>query len=96
MPFTLRLAAVLAAASLALPALAHDRDDDCKDGRTLRLVNGRIHTLDKKDRVVSSVVIRNGRYMPPQRPGYSIEMTAETLERYQYPNGPVWIDLAQS
>lgn len=42
------------------------------------------------------VVIRNGRYMPPQRPGYSIEMTAETLERYQYPNGPVWIDLAQS
>ncbi|MFW0754811.1 L-fuconate dehydratase [Pseudomonas sp. H11T01] len=42
------------------------------------------------------VVIRNGRYMPPQRPGYSIEMTAETLERYQYPHGPVWIDLAQS
>jgi L-fuconate dehydratase len=42
------------------------------------------------------VVIRNGRYMPPQRPGYSIEMTADTLERYQYPNGPVWVDLAQS
>ena len=40
------------------------------------------------------VVIRRGRYMPPQRPGYSIEMTAETLERYQYPNGPVWLDLA--
>jgi L-fuconate dehydratase len=40
------------------------------------------------------VVIRRGRYMPPKRPGYSIEMTAETLERYQYPNGPVWVDLA--
>ena len=41
------------------------------------------------------VVIRRGRYMPPKRPGYSIEMTAETLERYEYPNGPVWVDLAQ-
>ena len=41
------------------------------------------------------VVIRRGRYMPPQRAGYSIEMTAETLERYEYPNGPVWVDLAQ-
>ena len=42
------------------------------------------------------VVIRNGRYMPPKQPGYSIEMTPETLERYQYPNGAVWVDLAQS
>jgi len=40
------------------------------------------------------VVIRRGRYMPPQRPGYSIEMHAETLERYQYPDGAVWLELA--
>jgi L-fuconate dehydratase len=39
------------------------------------------------------VVIRRGRYMPPQRPGYSIEMSAETLERYQYPGGAVWVDI---
>jgi predicted amidohydrolase YtcJ len=62
MAFALRLSAALLAAGLALPALAHDRDDDCKDGRTLKLVNGRIHTMDKRDRVVSSVVIRNGRF----------------------------------
>jgi len=41
------------------------------------------------------VVIRRGRYMPPQRPGYSIEMHPETLERYQFPNGAVWMDLAK-
>ncbi len=36
------------------------------------------------------VVIRNGRYMPPQRPGYSIEMHAATLEQFEFPNGPAW------
>ena len=39
------------------------------------------------------VVIRRGRYMPPQQPGYSIEMSAQTLERYQYPGGAIWVDL---
>jgi L-fuconate dehydratase len=33
-------------------------------------------------------VIRDGRYMPPSRPGYSIEMKPESLERYAYPEGP--------
>lgn len=36
------------------------------------------------------VVIRNGRYMPPKRPGYSIEMHPETLVNYAYPNGSAW------
>jgi L-fuconate dehydratase len=39
------------------------------------------------------VRIRNGRYMPPERPGYSIEMKADTLKRYQFPDGPVWSDV---
>jgi L-fuconate dehydratase len=38
------------------------------------------------------VVIRNGRYMPPQRPGYSIEMKAKTLEQYRFPDGPIWTE----
>ena len=45
---------------------------------------------------IDPVVIRRGRYMPPRRPGYSIEMHAETLERYQYPNGAVWLDINRS
>ena len=38
------------------------------------------------------VVIRKGRYMPPQRPGYSIEMHAATLERFEFPNGAAWTE----
>ena len=36
------------------------------------------------------VVIRNGRYMPPRNPGYSIEIHPESLDRYAFPNGEVW------
>jgi hypothetical protein len=65
----LRRAALLAGAftallAAALPSLAdNDRDDDrCAGDKALRLVNGRIHTMDAKDRIVSSVLIRNGRF----------------------------------
>jgi L-fuconate dehydratase len=36
------------------------------------------------------VVIRGGRYMPPKRPGYSIELYPETLAAHEFPNGAVW------
>src|SRR5690606_31181231 len=36
------------------------------------------------------VVIKNGAYMPPQLPGYSITMKPESLETYSFPNGEVW------
>ena len=36
------------------------------------------------------VVIRDGRYMPPTAPGYSITMRPESLARYAYPDGPAW------
>jgi L-fuconate dehydratase len=36
------------------------------------------------------VTIRDGHYMPPQRPGYSIEMRPESLREYAFPDGPVW------
>jgi predicted amidohydrolase YtcJ len=53
------LAAGVLAAAMALPAWA---DDSCKQGKALRLVNAKIHTMDAKDRVVSSVLIKNGRF----------------------------------
>src|SRR5207344_813025 len=55
------LLAVLAASVVAMPAWADD-DKDCKQGGSLRLVNGRIHTMDAKDQIVSSVLIKNGRF----------------------------------
>jgi L-fuconate dehydratase len=33
---------------------------------------------------VDPVVIRNGRYMPPQKPGYSITMLPETLAEFEF------------
>jgi L-fuconate dehydratase len=38
------------------------------------------------------VVIRNGRYIPPTAPGYSIEMKPESLRRYAFPDGAVWAE----
>jgi L-fuconate dehydratase len=36
------------------------------------------------------VVIRDGRYQLPTRPGYSAQMRAESLARYRYPDGSEW------
>jgi L-fuconate dehydratase len=38
------------------------------------------------------VVIRDGRYMPPSAPGYSITMRPESLRDYAYPRGAAWAD----
>jgi L-fuconate dehydratase len=37
------------------------------------------------------VVIRKGRYMLPNRPGYSIEMYPESLKHYAFPEGEAWL-----
>lgn len=39
---------------------------------------------------VDPVTISKGRYMPPRKPGYSIEMKPESLEAYSYPDGRIW------
>jgi L-fuconate dehydratase len=39
---------------------------------------------------IEPVVIKNGRYMPPKLPGYSIEMKPASLDRYEFPNGAEW------
>ena len=36
------------------------------------------------------VVIRDGRYVPPSQPGYSIEMKTASLDRHEYPTGAAW------
>ncbi|HEX4927850.1 MAG TPA: amidohydrolase family protein [Burkholderiales bacterium] len=50
------------ALSTALAAPAWADNEDCKAGGSLRLVNGVIHTMDARDTVVSSVLIKNGRF----------------------------------
>lgn len=39
---------------------------------------------------IDPVRIEHGRYMPPQLPGYSITMKPESLDAYEFPNGPIW------
>src|SRR5918992_5220898 len=48
----------------AAPAAAAERRDNARGGpgERLRLVNGKIHTMDPGNRVVSSVVIAGGRF----------------------------------
>jgi L-fuconate dehydratase len=36
------------------------------------------------------VVVRQGHYMPPRRPGYSIEMKPQSLDAHAFPQGAVW------
>ena len=36
------------------------------------------------------VVIKNGAYMPPVAPGYSITMKEQSLKDFNFPNGKEW------
>jgi L-fuconate dehydratase len=39
---------------------------------------------------VDPVIIRNGRYVAPQRPGWSITMRPESLREFEFPVGAAW------
>ncbi len=41
---------------------------------------------------VDPVRMENGRYMPPTAAGYSITMTPESLDEFEFPNGSAWQD----
>ncbi len=35
-------------------------------------------------------VVDAGRYMPPTKPGYSVQMKPESLREYEFPKGSAW------
>ena len=41
------------------------------------------------------VVIKDGNYVAPLRPGFSAEMDAKTLYDYRYPTGKIWTELTK-
>src|SRR3569623_472923 len=53
--------AALGVAALALPASA--ASGRCDGARDLRIVGGRIHTMDAHDTILSSATIREGRFV---------------------------------
>ena len=54
------------------------------DGRRIEYVD-HLH-----EHFIDPVVIKNGRYMPPSVPGYSIAMKSESLQWYEFPHGGAW------
>jgi L-fuconate dehydratase len=59
------------------------------DGRMIEYVD-HLH-----EHFLEPVVIREGRYLAPSRPGYGAEMKRESLAGYRYPDGEVWREVAQ-
>jgi L-fuconate dehydratase len=55
------------------------------------LAGRRIEFVDHlHEHFINPVVVRNGRYLVPHAPGYSIEMKPESLRRYEFPHGEAW------
>ena len=54
------------------------------EGRVLEFVD-HLH-----EHFVDPVRMRAGRYMPPAKPGYSITMKPQSLDRFEFPNGAAW------
>jgi len=51
---------LLAGVAIVTPALGED--NRCAGARDVKLVNGRIHTLDARNSIVSTVTIKNGKF----------------------------------
>ena len=96
------LAVLLMAAKFGVPVCPHAGGVGlCEYVQHLALVDYLCVSASLQDRVVEyvdhlhehfeePVVIRNGRYVPPSRPGYSIRMKAASLDAHEFPNGKVW------
>jgi L-fuconate dehydratase len=60
-------------------------------GITGSLENRVIEYVDHlHEHFLDPVEIKNGAYMPPSMPGFSITMKPETLQKYVYPDGEIW------
>jgi L-fuconate dehydratase len=55
------------------------------------LENRRVEFVDHlHEHFVYPVEIRNGNYVAPLQPGYSIEMKPESIKQYEFPDGAEW------
>ncbi len=96
------LAVLLLAAHFDIPVCPHAGGVGLSEYvQHLSLVDSIAIGGEKSDRVIEYVdelhehfvapaEIRDGRYVMPDTPGYSIEMHPESLEEYAFPEGPAW------
>jgi len=96
------LAVMLMAAKFGIPVCPHAGGVGlCEYVQHLSMIDYICITGSQENRIVEyvdhlhehfvdPVVVRNGRYMSPPAPGYSIAMYPESLDRYEYPHGAAW------
>ena len=96
------LAVLLLAARFSIPVCPHAGGVGlCEYVQHLAIIDYVCVSASLDDRIVEyvdhlhehflhPVTIRDGRYMVPMEPGYSITMRQESLEAYRYPDGPAW------
>lgn len=48
------------------------------------------YTPHLHEHFIDPVVVKDGRYMPPHAPGYSVMMYPASIAAYSYPDGPAW------
>ncbi len=99
------LAILLLAAKFNIPVCPHGGGVGlCEQVQHLAMIDYISISGSKENRVIEyvdhlhehfkdPVLIKNAAYMPPKVLGYSIEMKAETLNDYQYPDGIVWREM---
>lgn len=68
------------AASIALAATANASENSCEGPKALALVNGTIHTMDKQDSVVSSVLIGDGKLLSVGDDAYVADPCTEVID----------------
>ena len=102
------LAVMLLAARFGVPVCPHAGGVGlCEYVQHLSIVDYLCVSASLEDRIVEyvdhlhehfidPVVIRDGRYMPPTAPGYSITMRDESLKTYRYPEGAAWANRVSS
>ncbi len=98
------LAVLLMAAKFAIPVCPHAGGVGlCEYVQHLAMFDYLCVSASLEDRIVEyvdhlhehfvdPVVVRDGRYMPPTAPGYSITMKPESLRAYAYPRGAAWLE----
>jgi L-fuconate dehydratase len=98
------LAVLLLAAKFGIPVCPHAGGVGlCEYVQHLAIFDYICVSASLEDRVVEYVdhlhehfvdpaVVRDGRYLAPTAPGYSITMRPESLVTYAYPHGPAWRD----
>lgn len=96
------LAIILMAAKFGVPVCPHAGGVGlCEYVQHLSAFDYICASASRKDRVVeyvdhlhehfiTPVVIRRGHYILPEAPGYSIQIKADSLQEYSFPNGKYW------